>query len=370
MSPQRFGTRIDLQNNQILNMILHKQNGLPTATTALSGAVRFNTADGRFYVCNGTQWGLKATDSDALQGMAPAALRDRSTHTGQQPAASISDLPTVVKGYRLSEFASPNAAVAFANQRITGLAPGVSGTDATNVNQLEDVRNIALAAATGRAIKDPVVAVATTQISLTAVPAIDGVTVGIDERFLVAGQTLPTENGIYTKQASGAATRAADADQSGELIPGSQVFVTKGATHGDSAWAIISDAAIVPGTDPQSWQKVPGSTGQTFTWGAGLLNTAGTISVKPGLGITVADGNVNIDTAVVLRKQPMAVPAGTSPITINHGLGTADILRVQLREVATGDLVEIGATVTGVNTVSLDFDVNPVANQYRVTVAG
>lgn len=43
---------------------------------------------------------------------------------------------------------------------------------------------------------------------------------------------------------------------------------------------------------------------------------------------------------------------------------------VQVREVTSGNLVMVGTTVTGVNTVSLDFANNPVANQYRVTLAG
>lgn len=372
MTAIRYGTRIDMQNNQILNQILHKQNGLPTPTAALLGAVRFNTSDGRPYICNGTSWDLKATDSLALQGLSPAQLRDRTLHTGQQPASSISDFSTTVKGVRLNEMAAPNGPTSFGNQRITSVADGVANGDVANVGQLEEVRNIALSASVGRAILAPVLAVATSQISLTAVPAIDAVTIPTDGRFLVAGQTVPTENGIYTKQANGAAIRATDADQAGELVPGTQVFVTQGATNGDSAWAIISDTAITPGTNAQSWQKVPGSSGQSFTWGAGLLNTAGTISVKNGFGITVTDGTVAIDRTGTIRPvvgTAVAVPAGTSPVAINHGLGSANVLRAQLKDVATGDLVECGVTVTGANTVSIDFDVNPVANQWQLIIA-
>lgn len=372
MAAIRYGTRIDLQNNQLLNACIHKQNGLPTATAALAGVMRFNTADGRFYVCTGSAWELRATNSDALQGLSPAQLRDRATHTGQQPASTISDLRTAVGGYPLNEHAAPTGAVAMGNQKITGLADGTASTDAVNKSQLDA---IAAMAANGIAIKQPVLAVSTGNISLTTITTIDGVTIPTNGRFLLAGQTDATQNGIYIKNASNAAVRATDADGAGELAPGTQVFVTQGTENADTAWAIISDAAITPGTGAQTWAKVPGQTGSSYTFGNGLLNTGNTISVKPGIGINVTDGNVNVDTSVVVRKNAQAVPTGQGTVvTISHGLNTADILAVQVRDTSgaanTGDLVQCGATVTGVNTIQLEFDVAPVANQYRVAIAG
>ncbi|AZS07968.1 hypothetical protein PBI_GRAY_118 [Gordonia phage Gray] len=373
MGAIRYGTRINLQHNQILNAIIHHKTGLDeTPTAALRGAIRFNTGDGRLYICDGTAWNLKATNSDALQGLSPAQLRDRSTHTGQQPASTISDLRTVVGGYPLNEHAAPTAAVAMGSQKITGLADGTASTDAVNKSQLDA---IAAMAANGIAIKQPVLAVATGNISLTTITTIDGVTIPTNGRFLLAGQTDATQNGIYIKNASNAAVRATDADAAGELAPGTQVFVTGGTVNADTAWAIVSDATITPGTDAQTWTKVPGQTGSSYTWGNGLLNTSNTISVKPGIGITVSDGSVNVDTSVVVRKNAQAVPSGQGTVvTISHGLNTADILAVQVRDTSgaanTGDLVECGATVTGVNTIQLEFDIAPTTNQYRVAIAG
>lgn len=375
MAAIRYGTRIDLQNNQLLNACIHKQNGLPTATAALAGVMRFNTADGRFYVCTGSAWELRATNSDALQGLSPAQLRDRTTHTGKQTADTISDLRTVVGGYPLNEHAAPTGAVAMGSQKITGLADGTATGDAVNKSQLDAVLAIANAAAQGIAIKQPVLAVATANVSLATITTIDGVTIPTNGRFLLVGQTDATQNGIYIKNASNAAVRATDADAAGELGPGTQVFVTQGTDNADTAWAVISDSAITPGTNAQTWAKVPGQSGSSYTFGNGLLNTANTISVKPGVGINVTDGNVNIDTSVVVRKNAQAVPSGQGTlVTISHGLNTPDILAVQVRDTSgaanTGDLVQCGATVTGVNTIQLEFEIAPVANQYRVAIAG
>lgn len=378
MAPKRFGTRIDLQNNEILNMLFQKTNGLPTATATLQGSARFNTADGRFYVCDGTTWNLKATWADSLQGASPAQLRDRGTHTGQQPASTISDLQTVVLGYPVNQHAAANGPLAMGNNRITGLAAGTASNDAVTKAQLDIVANIAANAAAGVAVKEPVIAVASSNISITSPPnplAIDGVTIPANGRVLLAGQTTASERGIYTVPATGPLVRAQDADQTGELAPGTQVYVTQGVSNADTIWAIVSDAAITIGTTAQNWVKVPGGggSGSSNTFGPGLEVVSGDVRVKAGLGITVVDGTTAIDRASTTRVCLVTakdVPSGSTQAVVNHGLGTPDLASVKVREKATGDIVECGTTVTGDNTITLEFAVPPTAGQYRVTVAG
>lgn len=374
MAAKRFGTRIDLQNNEILNMIFQKVNGLPTPTAALAGAARFNTADGRFYVCTGTAWILKATDADALQGLSPANLRDRSTHTGSQDVSTISGFDAGVNARRITDFTlAPNKALPLGNQQITGLAAGASNSDAVNLAQLNVVRDLATNAAAGIAIKEPVVAVAPNNVDLTtaAPTTLDGVTLTgrTNPRVLLANQTDASQNGIYTRPASGPLVRAADAAQNSQLVPGTQVFVTEGTTYADTQWVIISDATITVGSTAQGWSRMPGSQGVSYAFGNGLLTSGQNVSVKAGTGIIVTD-SVSVDSNVVVRKNVGNIPAGTSPIVVSHGLNTSDILICQLRDMSTGDLVTVGVTVTGANTVSIDFAVNPVANQYRYAIAG
>lgn len=373
MSAKRFGQRIDLQVNEILNMIFQKSNGLPTPTTALAGAPRFNTADGRFYVCDGSAWNLKATNADALAGFSPAQLRDRGTHSGTQDVSTISGFDAGVNARRITDFTSlPNKALPMGGQQITGLAAGAASGDAVNFGQLQAVRDMAVSAAAGVAIKEPVIAAAPANITITAPPvSIDGITIPQNGRILLPNQTDATQNGIYIRPATGALIRATDADAAGEILPGTQVFVTRGQTYEDTAWVLVSNDPITPGTSPQGWSRVPGSAGQQMTFDLGLEVINGTtVRVKPGLGISVADGSVSIDTTVVVRKYVQAIAAGTSPVVVNHGLGTQDLSGIKLRDLATGDYVDVGETSTGVNTVSLDFAVNPLANQYRVVISG
>lgn len=381
MSAVRYGKRIDLQGNQILNAIQHSSNGLPGATAAMAGHLRYNTATNRIYVCTGTSWELKATDSDLLNGQNGSYYNDLGNSTGSITSGKVSDFSTAVNNRRITDLTvAPNKDLALGNNKITGLANGVSSNDAINVGQLDQVRQIALSAASGTAIKAPVLAVALTNQDLLNIGSIDGVSIPINGRFLLAGQTDSTQNGIYYKNSGNAAVRATDADETGELSPGTQVFVTQGSANGDSSFAIISDVPITIGTTAQSWAKVPGSSGSNYTWGNGLQNSAGTVSVKPGTGINVSDGNVNVDTSVVVRKFLYNVPAtsGTNGIvTITHNLNTRDVI-VQLRDVSAGsaagtaqDVILVGVTVTDVNTVQLDFDVTSIpANTYRVTIIG
>jgi len=81
---------------------------------------------------------MSAADKTKLDGVASgatanasdAALRDRSGHTGQQTASTISDFDTQVRTTRLDQMAAPTAAVALNGQKITGLATPTTGTDA------------------------------------------------------------------------------------------------------------------------------------------------------------------------------------------------------------------------------------------------
>ena len=61
----------------------------------------------------------------------------RANHTGTQVHTTISDFDTGVQANRLDQMAAPSADVALGSQKITGLANGVSSTDAATKGQLD-----------------------------------------------------------------------------------------------------------------------------------------------------------------------------------------------------------------------------------------
>lgn len=101
-------------------------------------------------------------------------------------------------------------------------------------------------------------AVATTNLTLSGAQTVDGVSLVAGDRILVAGQTVPTANGIYVV-AAGAWSRASDADVSTDFSPGRSLFVNEGTVYADSTWAFVNDA-----------QPTLGSTVLTFTQTNGL----------------------------------------------------------------------------------------------------
>lgn len=251
------------------------------------------------------------------------------------------------------------------SQKIIGLADPSANTDAANKQYVDNV-------ARGLSWKAPVRAATTTNGALATAYAngqsVDGVTLATGDRILLKNQTTGSENGIYTVNASGAPTRAPDADTNGELAPGSSVSVTEGTTNADKVFMIISDSAITIGTTAQTWGQLSGGT--TYTGGNGINVAGSVISAVAGTGVVVNGTGINLDTSIVARKFSANVGNGASTsIAVAHNLGTKDVA-VSLREVSSDAGVITDWVATDTNTVTLTFAVAPASNAYRVTVAG
>lgn len=322
-------------------------SALTTAHAGSGGTAHANV------VAAGAAGFMTGTDKTKLDGIATgatanatdAALRDRSTHTGTQLASTISDFNTAVRTNRLDQMAAPTASVSMNSQLLTNLADGVSAQDAATYGQLLAVQN-------GTDWKQSVRALSTTNVALTGLQTIDGITLVANDRVALVGQSTASQNGIYTA-ASGAWTRATDADTSAKVTPNLAFMVEEGTTNADTQWRLTTDGAIVLGT-----------TGLVFSqFGAGS-------SYTPGTGINIAGNTVSVDTAVVARKYNQTIGDGsTTSITVTHGLGTLDV-QVQTVLIATGETVECDVTRGSTTQVTLGFAVAPATNTIRVLVQG
>jgi hypothetical protein len=92
---------------------------------------------------------------------------------------------------------------------------------------------------TSTAIKAPVVATTTANITLSGEQTLDGVAVTAGDRVLVKDQTDTTENGIYDVAAA-AWARAKDFDGTGDAIKGSLVFVQGGTLYANTLWSLTT----------------------------------------------------------------------------------------------------------------------------------
>lgn len=76
---------------------------------------------------------------------------------------------------------------------------------------------------------------------------VDGVTLATGDRVLLKNQSSGSENGIYTVNASGAPTRATDADSGTELVSASCI-VEQGTTNADLAFVCTNNAITLGST--------------------------------------------------------------------------------------------------------------------------
>ncbi len=326
---RKFLTAIDLAKNEIQNAVVQVLASDPSSPVA-----------GQFYYNSVSQRVLFRNASAFLDYTA------RSNHSGTQLAATISDFDTQVRTSRLDQMAAPTASVSMNSQKITGLATPTTATDAATKGYVD-------AAVNGTDWKQSVRCASTANIAtLSGLLTIDGITVVAGDRVLVKDQSTGSANGIYVA-ASGAWTRATDADENAEVTAGLAVMVTEGTTNADTQWRLTTNDAIVVGTTSLTFAQI----------GAGSSYTQGT-------GISISGNSIAIDTAVVVRKYAASVGDGSATsITVTHGLGTLDV-QVQVYEVASGATVECDVTRGSTSQVTLGFAVAPTSNQYRVLVQG
>ncbi len=253
------------------------------------------------------------------------------------------------------------------SQKIANLADPSTNTDAANKQYVDNV-------ARGLQWKQPVRVATTANGTLATAYAngqsIDGVTLVTGDRILLKNQTAAAENGLYTVNASGAPTRAVDADGGTELAPGTAVTVTEGSTNGDKVYILTTDAAITVGTTSQSWGILGGGTAYTASNGVQLVGADFRAVAASNGGISVGASGLSVDTAIVARKASANIGNGSSTsIAFAHGLGTKDVA-VSIRANADDTGVLVDWVATDVNTVTLTFASAPAANAYRVTVVG
>lgn len=142
------------------------------------------------------------------------------------------------------------------NNRITSLAAPVADSDAATKGYVDGLANGVDWKASVRVATTTSGTLAT---SFTNGSTIDGVVLATGNRILIKNQTTASENGIYTVNASGAPTRATDADVNAEVTSGLAVFVEEGTSNQNTGWMLITDGSIVLGTTALSFTQFTGT---------------------------------------------------------------------------------------------------------------
>ena len=178
---------------------------------------------------------------------------------------------------------------------------------------------------------------------------IDGVALATGDRILIKDQADASENGVYTVNASGAPTRAADFDADSEVTAGAFFFVEEGTVNGDNGFTLTTNDDITVGTTDLTFTQFSGS-GQ-ITAGTGLTKSGNTLNAVGGDGIVANANDLAIDLAT---NTALAFDGGKLDVTIDLSDTTNDV---------TGTLA-VGSGGTG--QTSLD-DIVAGSNKVSIT---
>ena len=361
---------INLNQNELQNARVQNLGTAPASPVA--GQVYYLTTSNGTQIWNGTGW--RPTDAALLTDGSiqnTALLTNplaRANHTGTQVSATISDLATTVASYRLSVFAVPNANIALGGFKFTGAAaPSAPGDVAEYSWTIGQVQS----AAAGIASKPPVVAVSTTNNTLSGLTAVDGYTPLANDRILVVGQTTASANGVYNASAGAWTRTTVDGAAPGEIETGAMWLVTGGTTYAGTQWRVSTVGPLTVGTT--SLSIVQFGAASVYAAGNGITLTGSTFAANPvaGGGILVAAGGISVDPAVVVRKYATTIGDGsTTSFVVTHNLNTQDVT-ITVRSAGTPfGLVETDTFATSTTTATVTFASAPAASAYRVVIVG
>lgn len=229
------------------------------------------------------------------------------------------------------------------NQLVSNVATPVASTDAATKGYVDAIAN-------GRDYKDACRLATTANVTLSGLQTIDGVAGAAGDRILVKNQTTASENGIYV-MASGAWSRAEDANASAEVTNGMHTDVTAGSTQATTGWTLTTADPIALGTTALTFvQTLASAFSLASTAPANVTKSAASV----GVGVTAAraDHKHDISTAAptVGIGSGNAEGVNTTLARSDHGHalregGGTDLI---LGGIANGQyLVRSGGTILG-----------------------
>jgi hypothetical protein len=352
------GTGLSISESGSTITLASTVTGTVTSVAATQPAAGF-TISGSPITGSGTFTFALSDDLAALEGLASTgiAVRTASNTWAQRtltaPAAGftitnndgVSGNPTFVlandlagvEGLATTGLAARTADGSWSTRSITvsALSSSYIGVGTANTNGVSGNPTFTFNNHVGTS-KLFVQAVSTTNLDLSGTETIDGVSVTAGQRVLVAGQTLPRENGIYDV-AAGVWTRSTDFDAASKWDPGALVTVKLGTVNGATFWKLDTKGSFTVGTTPITFSKVfqdesatnelqtiantSDATSHTVT----LSNSGGTIQFIEGSNITLTTGGTSGAGTLTIAGTSSATDltfTGAGPYTLNSSTGT------------------------------------------------
>lgn len=307
----KFVTNLDLNQNQLLNATFEVLASDPGSNN-FEGRMYYNSTDDTVRYYTGSAWKKLITGLSAGGSYTDAVSFSESNGT---VTVTLNLADTDSAGLLSSTFwnmlnDATDAATASklvkrdANGNISVATPTDAGHAAT--------KGYVDAARSGLDVKASVRVATTEAITLSSGlengDTIDGVTLATGNRVLVKNQDTASENGIYVVAASGAPSRADDANISAEVTAGMFTFVEEGTINADTGWVLTTNDTITLGTTSLSFAQFSGA--GSITAGTGLTKSGSTLNVI-GTADRITANADSIDIAATYAGQNTITTVGT-----------------------------------------------------------
>jgi hypothetical protein len=185
-----------------------------------------------------------------------------------------------------------------------------------------------------------VITISNITLSGGAPSLVDGVTVSVDDRVLVTGQSTGSQNGIYQVETVGTGSngtwiRSTDTNATGELEAGTIVMVTEGTTYADTQWKLTTNNPIIIGTTALTFEQ-----NSAYAFGNVFANGTAVLANSVGSTVTFTAGN-NIQ--ITGNNTSKTVTIGVTGISLNSiSNGTSNV-----NVVSSGGNITVGVGGTG-----------------------
>lgn len=238
-----------------------------------------------------------------------------------------------------------------ASHKITSITDASADTDVPSWGQVKALN-------TGRVWKDTVdvatTAAGTLASSFENGDTVDGISLTTGMRILIKDQASGSENGIYTVNASGAPTRATDADSAAEVTQGMSVPVAQGTANADTIWTLTTNGAITLNTTALTFSQ----TGETLTVDSSLVRTG------HQLGRAALTGNVTASAG----SNATTIAAGVVTLAMQANLAANSVIANNTGSSATPTALGLTAAATASTVMLRDTNANTRANVFATGV--
>jgi hypothetical protein len=210
---------------------------------------------------------------------------------------------------------------------------------------------------------------------------VDGVSLSIGSRILVAGQSTGSQNGVYQVSVLGTGSngtwiRSVDTNESGELNAGTIVMVTEGVTYKDTQWKLTTNDPIVIGTTALVFEQ-----NSAFAFGNIYANSTAVLADIVGDTVTFTPANNMVilanATSDTIAFEVSQSPSFTGAVSVTGNITGGNLVTAGTANINT--LAVTGLTTLGGNTTvsghllpsaNITYDIGSPTQRWRSLYVG